>query len=305
MATITTLCSMPNELIEMIGSYLTDEDAVHYKMAVLHKINDYKPVMPFNRMGSLPFWFKPNQIFICAEDCYMKITDIYTAHLKERKCLSGQVYQEATPYYIQLCCEFYYYGKHKTNKNGNIFKNYTFDLSTTELAKNDWSFVILSSRHNCVGRELYKPNQHSNCKITDLNYPTSTWSRILESYFNITSNSTESDKKCKILFDIITNKGVRFCMNKYNCIETKLSVNQLHKHLTSIKNPTRFYVRGKTADTDKFKFVYDEYYDDRKIESAEEVLKHLHKREYGSSLYMDNPYSDGTYPTFNIDAKRV
>lgn len=301
----TTLCSMPNELIEMIGSHLTNKDAVYYKMAVLHKINGYKPIMPTNRMGTLPFWFKPNQVFIGAEDCYMKINNVYTTHIPEKKCLSGQVYQHAIPYYIRVDCEFYYYGKHKTNKNGNIFKDYSFYFTTTEQAKNDWSWVILSSKHNCVGRELYKPNQHSNCKITDLNYPTSTWSKILESYYNIHGHTEESNKKCKILFDIIAHKGVRFCMNKYNCIETKLSVNQLHKLITSIKNPTRFYLRGDIADTDKFKFVYDEYYDDRKIESAEEVLKHLYKREYGSSLYMDNPYDNGTYPTFNIDAKRV
>jgi hypothetical protein len=300
---------MPNELIEMIGSYLTDEDAVHYKMAVLHKINDYKPVMPTNRMGSLPFWFKPNQVFICAEDCYMKIINVDTRHITEKKCLSGQVYQQAIPYHIRVDCEFYYYGKHKTNKNGNIFKDYSFYFTTTEQAKSDWSWVVLSSRHTSIGKEPYKPNKHSKCIITDLNYPTSTWNEILESYWDITSHSQESDKKCKILFNIIANKGVRFCMNKYNCIDTKLSVNQLHKHLTSIKavvkNPSRFYVRGDTADTNSFKFVYDEYYDDRNIESAEEVLHHLYKREYSSSLYMDNMYSDGTYPTFNTHTKRV
>jgi hypothetical protein len=296
---------MPNELIEMIGSYLTGEDAVHYKMAVLHKINDYKPIIPRNRVGSLPFWFKPNQVFICAEDCYMKIINIDMRHIKERKCLSGQVYQHEVPYRIRVDCEFYYYGKHKTNKNGNIFKDCSFYFTTTEQAKNDWSWVVLSSRHTSIGKEPYKPNKYSKCIITDLNYPNSTWNNIFESYYDTNQHSEESEKKCKILFNIIANKGVRFCMNKYNCIETKLSVNQLHKHITSIKNPTRFYVRGKTADTDKFKFVYDEYYDDRKIESAEEVLYHLHKREYGSSLYMDSPFDNGTYPSFNIYAKRV
>lgn len=294
--TIKTICDMPNELIDMIGAYLTDErDAIHYKIAVLHKINGYKPFVPLNRMKQLPFWFKKNQVFICAKDCYIKINSVKTEHLTEKKWKDGSIIRQATPYHIVVNCDLHYYGEHKSNKKGNVMENVRLHFQTTEKSQNDWSWILLTSRHKAVGYEARQNNSHE-LVITDKNYPTPNWTKLIQSYYDIATLSSNSFRMDRIIYNILDKSEVRFCMNKYNCVNTELSVPQLHKLLTTLKNPSRFYVRGDTADTDKIKFVSDYYFDEKKLQSAEDVLHHLHNRKYKFLIKKDAPYSDGTYP---------
>lgn len=306
MATIKTICDMPNELIDMIGSYLTDEDAIHYKIAVLHKVNGYKPLMPLNRTKHLPFWFKPNQVFICAKDCYMKINSVRTEHLAEKLWTKdGSIIRQATPYHIVIYCNLYYYGEHKSNKKGNVLENVRLNFQTTEQSPNDWSWVLLTASHKSLGYgEADKYNSHPLI-IKDKNYPKSNWNKLIKSYYDISSLTDSSFRMDRIIYNILDKRDVRFCMNKYNCVNTELSVPQLHKLLTTLKNPSRFYIRGDTADTDKIKFVSDYYYDENKLQSAEDVLHHLHNRNYGALIAQDAPYSNGTYPALNPNITKL
>lgn len=306
MTTPKTICDMPNELIDMIGAYLTDKDAVHYKIAVRHKVNGYKPVVPRNRMGCLPFWFKQNQVFIGAKDCYIKITDVKTEHLAELSWKhNGDIIRQATPYHIVITCNLYYYGEHKTNKKGNVIENVRLNFTTTEQSPNDWSWVLLTSRHKPVGYGEPDKNNSHPLIITDKNYPKSNWNKLIQSYYDISTLSANSFRMDRIIYDILKHNSVRFCMNKYNCVNTDLSVPQLHKLLTTLKNPSRFYIRGDTADTDKIKFVSDYYFEENKLQSAEDVLHYLHNRNYGALIAKDAPYSDGTYPAFNPNATKL
>jgi len=303
---MATICDMPNELIDMIGSYLTDEDAVHYKIAVLHKVNGYKPFVPLNRMKHLPFWFKKNQVFICAEDCYIKITNVKTEHLAEKKHTNeGHTIIQSSPYHIRITCNLYYYGEHKTNKKGNVIENMRFNFSTAEKSSNDWSWVLLTSRHKSVGYAEPDKNNSRPLIITDKNYPKHNWTKLIQSYYDLSYITDGTYRMDKIIYELLEHKSVRFCMNKYNCVNTDLSVPQLHKLLTTLKNPSRFYIRGDTADTDKINFVSDYYFDENKLQSAEDVLHYLHNRSYGALLSKDIPHSDGTYPALNPNSTKI